>query len=72
MLKRNTGASRTLQVLYIDASESLPNQSLRKNVQVGSNVLVRLFDDREVDVRITKIIESVAGARFISRLECSR
>ncbi len=41
MPERHTLAGRTLQVLYIDVSEGLTNQSLRKNIRVGSAVLVR-------------------------------
>src|ERR1700733_1503396 len=63
MLERHTVASRTLQVLYINFSKSLTNQSLRKNIQVGSTVVVRLYDGREVEAKITKIIDSVAGRK---------
>jgi hypothetical protein len=35
-----------------------PNKS-----QVGSSVLVRLHDDREVEAKITKIVDSVAGRK---------
>jgi hypothetical protein len=32
-----------------------------KQIQVGSTVLVRLHDDREVEAKITKIVDSVVG-----------
>ena len=34
-----------------------------KQVQVGSAVLVRLHDDREVEAKVTKIADSVAGRK---------
>jgi hypothetical protein len=34
-----------------------------KQIQVGSTVLVRLHDDREVEAKITKIVDSVAGRK---------
>jgi hypothetical protein len=34
-----------------------------KQIQVGSAVLVRLHDDREVEAKVTKIVDSVAGRR---------
>jgi hypothetical protein len=34
-----------------------------KQSQVGSTVLVRLHDDREVEAKITKIVDSVVGRK---------
>jgi hypothetical protein len=34
---------------------------LRKNIQAGSTVLVRLHDGWEVIAKVTKIVDSVAG-----------
>ena len=34
---------------------------MRKQIQVGSTVLARLHDGREVEAKITKIVDSVAG-----------
>jgi hypothetical protein len=34
-----------------------------KQIQVGSTVLVRLHDDREVEAKVTKIVDSVAGRK---------
>jgi hypothetical protein len=34
-----------------------------KQIQVGSTVLVRLHDGREVEAKITKIVDSVAGQK---------
>ena len=34
-----------------------------KLIQIGSTVLARLHDGREVEARITKIVDSVAGRR---------
>ena len=36
---------------------------MRKQIQVGSTVVVRLYDGREVEAKITKIIDSVAGRK---------
>ena len=36
---------------------------MRKQIQVGSTVLVRLHDDREVEAKVTKIVDSVVGRR---------
>ena len=52
-----------MQVLYINFSKSLTNQSLRKNIQVGSTVVVRLHDGREVEAKVTKIVDSVLGRK---------
>jgi hypothetical protein len=35
-----------------------------KQLQVGSTVLVRLYDGREVVAKITKIVDSVAGRKI--------
>jgi hypothetical protein len=61
MLERHTVAGRTLQVLYVNFSKSLTNQSVRKDIRVGSTVLVRLHDGRIVVAKVTKIVDSVAG-----------
>ena len=37
---------------------------MRKQVQVGSTVVARLYDGREVEARITKIVDSVAGRKI--------
>ena len=34
---------------------------MRKQIQVGSTVLVRLHDGREVEAKVTRIVDSVAG-----------
>jgi hypothetical protein len=34
---------------------------VRKQLQVGSTALVRLYDGREVEAKITAIVDSVAG-----------
>jgi hypothetical protein len=34
-----------------------------KQIQVGSTVLARLHDGREVEAKITKIVDSVAGRK---------
>jgi hypothetical protein len=36
---------------------------VKKKVHVGSSVVVRLYDGREVEAKITKIIDSVAGRK---------
>jgi hypothetical protein len=36
---------------------------VRNQIQVGSTVLVRLHDGREVEAKITKIVDSVAGRK---------
>jgi hypothetical protein len=35
-----------------------------KQIQVGSIVVVRLYDGREVEAKITKIVDSVAGRKI--------
>ncbi len=52
-----------MQVLYVNFSKSLTNQSLRKNIQVGSTVVVRLYDGREVEAKITAIVNGPAGQK---------
>lgn len=37
---------------------------MRKNIQVGCTVLVRLHDGSEVVTKITKIVDSVAGRKI--------
>jgi hypothetical protein len=37
---------------------------MRKQIQVGSTVVVRLYDGREVEATITKIVDSVAGRKI--------
>ena len=37
---------------------------MRKQIQVGSIVVVRLYDGREVEAKITKIVDSVAGRKI--------
>jgi len=34
-----------------------------KQIQVGSTAIVRLHDGREVEAKITKIVDSVAGRK---------
>ena len=34
-----------------------------KQIRVGSTVIARLHDDREVEAKIRKIVDSVAGRR---------
>jgi hypothetical protein len=36
---------------------------MRKQIQVGSTVLVRLYDGREVEAKVTRIEDSVAGRK---------
>jgi hypothetical protein len=36
---------------------------VRKQIQVGSTVVVRPYDGREVEAKITKIVDSVAGRK---------
>jgi len=36
---------------------------VRKQIQVGSTVVVRLYDGREVEATITKIVDSVVGRK---------
>jgi hypothetical protein len=36
---------------------------VRKVLNIGATVLVRLYDGREVEAKITKIIDSVAGRK---------
>jgi predicted DNA-binding protein (MmcQ/YjbR family) len=36
---------------------------MRKQIQVGSIVVVRLYDGREVEAKITAIVDSVAGRK---------
>ena len=36
---------------------------MRKQIQVGSTILARLHDGREVEAKITKIVDSVAGRK---------
>ena len=36
---------------------------VKKQVQVGSTVLVRLYDGREVEAKVTRIVDSVAGRK---------
>jgi hypothetical protein len=35
-----------------------------KQIQVGSTVLVCLLDDREVEAKVTKIVDSVVGRKI--------
>jgi hypothetical protein len=37
---------------------------VRKQLQVGSTALVRLYDGREVEAKITAIVDSVAGRKI--------
>jgi hypothetical protein len=37
---------------------------VRKQIQVGLTVLVRLYDGREVEAKITAIVDSVAGRKI--------
>jgi hypothetical protein len=41
---------------------------MRKQIQVDSTVVVRLYDDREVEATITRIVGSVAGAKGSNRI----
>jgi hypothetical protein len=34
---------------------------MRKQNQVGATVVVRLYDGREVEAKVTRIVDSVAG-----------
>jgi hypothetical protein len=36
---------------------------MSKQISVGSTVLARLHDGREVEARVTKIVDSVAGRK---------
>jgi hypothetical protein len=36
---------------------------MRKQIQVGSTVFVRLYDGREVEAKVTAIVDSVAGRK---------
>jgi hypothetical protein len=36
---------------------------VRKQIQVGSTVVVRLYDGREVEAKIMAIVDSVAGRK---------
>ncbi len=36
---------------------------MSKQIQVGSTAIVRLHDGREVEAKITKIVDSVAGRK---------
>jgi hypothetical protein len=36
---------------------------MRKQIQVGSTVIARLYDGREVEAKITAIVDSVAGRK---------
>jgi hypothetical protein len=45
---------------------------MAKQITVGSTVLVRLYDGREVEAKITKIIDSVIGRKVHIALEWSR
>ena len=36
---------------------------MRKQIQNGSTVVVRLYDGREVEARITRIVDSVVGRK---------
>ena len=35
----------------------------RKQIQIGSTVVARLYDGREVEARILQIVDSVAGRK---------
>ena len=37
---------------------------MRKQIQIGSTVVARLYDGREVEAKITKIVDSVAGRKI--------
>jgi len=36
---------------------------MRKQIEVGSTAVVRLYDGREVEAKITAIVDSVAGRK---------
>jgi hypothetical protein len=36
---------------------------MRKQIQIGSTVVVRLYDGREVEAKVTRIVDSVAGRK---------
>jgi hypothetical protein len=36
---------------------------MRKQPQVGSTVVARLYDGREVEAKVTKIVDSVTGRK---------
>jgi hypothetical protein len=36
---------------------------MRKQIQIGSTVVVRLYDGREVEAKITRIVDSVEGRK---------
>jgi len=42
---------------------SPPGNVVPKQLQVGSTVVARFHDDREVEARITKIVDSVVGRK---------
>jgi hypothetical protein len=42
---------------------SIANNIVRNQIQVGSTVLVRLHDGREVEAKVTKIGDSVVGRK---------
>ena len=37
---------------------------MRKQIQVGSTVVARLYDGREVEAKVTRIVDSVAGRKI--------
>jgi hypothetical protein len=37
---------------------------MRKQIKVGSTVVARLYDGREVEAKMTKIVDSVAGRKI--------
>lgn len=49
---------RGRSVLLLSCRENVPKQ-----IQVGSTVLVRLYDDREVEAKIMKIVDSILGRK---------
>jgi hypothetical protein len=36
---------------------------VRKQIQIGSTVVARLYDGREVEAKVTAIVDSVAGRK---------
>jgi len=38
-------------------------KQLREQIQIGSTVVARLYDGREVEAKVTRIVDSVAGRK---------
>ena len=69
----NQSTGRKLQIVYGNVTASInpgadyrspAGNIVRKQIQVGSTVLVRLYNGREVVAKITAIVDSVAGRKI--------